>query len=618
MTPRRVEAAGQIAASWYDEDWQYRRPITLTTSGTEPLTNYQVYVSLGAGNFGFEKARSQGQDIRFTDSDGTTVLKHWIESYASVAQRAVMFVSVPALTPAVAKTIYLYYGNPAASSTSNGNATYAMFDGFERLRNAPAPLVTPTYDGSGQTTHPGIAYFPNGWNGFEYWMVITPYPNSNDRIENPSILVSHDGLSWSVPPGLTNPLVTAPPCDHNSDADIIYNDDTDELWVYYLDARRARRCAGHENQPYYNHSYLKVMKSGDGVHWTAPQIVTDYPLATSTLNPLSPSVVKRGSTFRLWLVNVGDSGVWVSQSSDGMNFGTPTRAAVADPVWHSDIEYIPAKNEYWMVLSYPQTAGSLRFARSTDGLNWTTFVNPLLSPTTGWDTNLYRSTFLYDAPTNTFRLWYSAHRNSVWRTGYTSADYDDVLNQLTPGGLWVKEAGTGTWGATTERAKRGTTSAKLVQTGTGIGASMAMGKPQPLPNNFFQEVDLYDDMDTTAFKMMRSKNSAGNSIGIGVWTGASATRYVFHDRAYAYTATSVSRSAGWHKLGFILKADGGVTFYVDGQNVGTLTGQFTDADRVAIDGYWGGTTTFHVDDVRVRKWTAALPGVVVGAEETSL
>ena len=29
-----------------------------------------------------------------------------------------------------------------------------------RLRNAPTPLVTPTYDGSGQATHPGIAHFP--------------------------------------------------------------------------------------------------------------------------------------------------------------------------------------------------------------------------------------------------------------------------------------------------------------------------------------------------------------------------------------------------------------------------------------------------------------------------
>jgi hypothetical protein len=604
------------AASWYGSSWSYRRPVTVTnTNPTEPLTNYQVYVALNATNFSFGKARPQGQDIRFTDSDGTTLVHHWIESYDPAGQRAVVFVTVPTLAPGAVKTIYLYYGNAGAASTSNGNTAYAMFDGFERLRNAPTPLITPTYDGSGQTTHPSIAYLPNGWHGFEYWLAITPYPNGNDRLENPSILASHDGLSWSVPPGLTNPLVPAPPCDHNSDADIIYNDDVDELWVYYLDSRRARRCAGHENQPYFDHSYLKLMRSADGVHWSGPQVIIDFPSGTSNISPLSPSVVKRGSTFYLWLVNTSDNDVWLAQSSDGITFGPPVRATVADPIWHVDIDFIPARNEYWMVLSYPSTAGSLRFARSVDGLNWTTFTNPLLSPTTGWDSNLYRSTFLYDAATNAFRLWYSAHKNSVWRTAYTTADYNDVLNQLAPGGLWLKETGTGTWGATTERAKRGTTSGKLVQTGAVSGTSMAVSKPQPLPNNFFQEVDLYDDMDSTAFKMMRSKNSAGHAVGIGVWTGASATRYVFHDRGFAYTVTSVARSAGWHKLGFILKADGGVTFYIDGQNVGTLTGQFTDANRVAVDGYWGGTTSFHVDDIRVRKWTATLPAVGVGAEE---
>lgn len=49
------------------------------------------------------------------------------------------------------------------------------------------PLEIPTYDGSKQLTHPSVLYFPESWNGHKYWAVATPYPNSNDEYENPSI-----------------------------------------------------------------------------------------------------------------------------------------------------------------------------------------------------------------------------------------------------------------------------------------------------------------------------------------------------------------------------------------------------------------------------------------------
>ena len=98
--------------------------------------------------------------------------------------------------------------------------------------------------------------------------------------KNPSILVSNDGSSWSVPAGLINPLIDAPPCDHNCDADIIYNSNTGEMWVYYLDTRRGTRCGGYEDQPYYNHNFLKLFKSSDGINWTGPDTLIDWDFST--------------------------------------------------------------------------------------------------------------------------------------------------------------------------------------------------------------------------------------------------------------------------------------------------------------------------------------------------
>lgn len=73
--------------------------------------------------------------------------------------------------------------------------------------NAAEPLLIPTYvEDSDETCHPDVLYFENGWNGWNYWMSHTPYPNSNVAFENPSIVVSNDGLTWVEPNGIVNLL----------------------------------------------------------------------------------------------------------------------------------------------------------------------------------------------------------------------------------------------------------------------------------------------------------------------------------------------------------------------------------------------------------------------------
>ena len=43
-------------------------------------------------------------------------------------------------------------------------------DSFVKLQNKYQLVVIPTYDGSYQLTHPKVLYFPQGWNGYQYWM----------------------------------------------------------------------------------------------------------------------------------------------------------------------------------------------------------------------------------------------------------------------------------------------------------------------------------------------------------------------------------------------------------------------------------------------------------------
>lgn len=101
----------QAVSPWYDYSWKYRKEIIIDNSGGGALSNYSVKVTLNNTNFDFSKALSDGRDIRFTDNNAITVITHWIESYDSVGQTAVIWAKVPSVLAGQSKTVYMYYGN---------------------------------------------------------------------------------------------------------------------------------------------------------------------------------------------------------------------------------------------------------------------------------------------------------------------------------------------------------------------------------------------------------------------------------------------------------------------------------------------------------------------------
>ena len=111
--------------------WNYRRPITITNTLAQTLTDYQVRIELNSTNFDFAQAQPNGSDIRFTLSDGVTKIPYWIQEWDSVNQKAIIWVKVPQI-PANGKTIiYMYYGNSEAVSESNGDSVFIFFDDFK-------------------------------------------------------------------------------------------------------------------------------------------------------------------------------------------------------------------------------------------------------------------------------------------------------------------------------------------------------------------------------------------------------------------------------------------------------------------------------------------------------
>lgn len=94
------------------------------------MTDYQVLVELSDSDFP-TNAQSDGGDIRFTADNGTE-LSYWIEEYNYYGWLAKIWVKVPRISASEEAKIMRYYGNPTATSKSNGDATFEFFDDFER------------------------------------------------------------------------------------------------------------------------------------------------------------------------------------------------------------------------------------------------------------------------------------------------------------------------------------------------------------------------------------------------------------------------------------------------------------------------------------------------------
>ena len=121
-------------AEWWNDDWDFRKQITLDTTQAgaatnAPLQDVPVLLRLHIGNFGyFADTLPDGGDIRFVAGDDTTPLPFYIDSYDQSLEMAMIWVKVPSLAPATSANIFMYYGNPEATSASDPAAIMSIND----------------------------------------------------------------------------------------------------------------------------------------------------------------------------------------------------------------------------------------------------------------------------------------------------------------------------------------------------------------------------------------------------------------------------------------------------------------------------------------------------------
>lgn len=113
---------------WYDPHWINRKAVTIdNTLNPNYLIGYQIQLNVPYDS----DMIPDFSDLRFTDSDGQTLIPYWVESYVPSIS-AVVWVKVPSIPASSTETIYMYYGNPSATSESNPDNTFDVFLNFTR------------------------------------------------------------------------------------------------------------------------------------------------------------------------------------------------------------------------------------------------------------------------------------------------------------------------------------------------------------------------------------------------------------------------------------------------------------------------------------------------------
>lgn len=115
---------------WYDASWTKKKAVYLnvTWGADKNQTSSLINVTYDSD------MQTDFDDLRFTDGTETTELSYWFYNNSYVASNSVqVWVNTSTLGSAANKTIYMYYGNALATTTSNINNTFMFGDDFTSL-----------------------------------------------------------------------------------------------------------------------------------------------------------------------------------------------------------------------------------------------------------------------------------------------------------------------------------------------------------------------------------------------------------------------------------------------------------------------------------------------------
>jgi len=256
-------------------------------------------------------------------------------------------------------------------------------------------LDLPTYDRSRQMVHPDILVEPD-----RVIMAMTPYPYSDARKENPSLLIGADGTGFNELSDATNPVVPPPAIDHNDDPDLRVDPRTGEYEMFYLETMRPDKQT------------LVSLRSTDLLTWTRHDAVV-YDFHAGAPFIVSPTAIDVDGVTHLFWVDTGSSALQTMTSADGVTWDPATAVPIDCDLhnlkaWHVDV--VRGDAGFGLLFSAFDAEfahQSLYLATSPDLGHWTLRPQPLLDyadPALGVE-SLYRSSGTISG--DKLVVWYS-------------------------------------------------------------------------------------------------------------------------------------------------------------------------------------------------------------------
>jgi len=302
------------------------------------------------------------------------------------------------------------------------------------------PLNVPNGGGSG-VVHPDVLYFPEGNDGYKYWMAYTPDPP--DSLEHPSIARSNDGITWTSQ-GITNPVVSV---ETDADPAMVYVSDLNKwfmVWTIYSGpgtigfaySSDGKTWTKYDGTPVNGNANPTILSGQDsaGQAWERD--------SGGITKVTEPNLLYEDGIFYMHYAtyvlgnNRGQVGLatftWDNTNNRISNFqrnpGNPIVSLPADSQFASGqghIDVSKSGSTYYMYTARASTSGGFRncLLTSTDKINWNYYGMVLTTGATWEDTSIYRSCPVTDGIGNivdfsgTMEFYYTGYHGSIPQIG---------------------------------------------------------------------------------------------------------------------------------------------------------------------------------------------------------
>lgn len=276
------------------------------------------------------------------------------------------------------------------------------------------------YIGAGyQNVHPSIIYFPKPWNGYNFWLAITPYRKEKESLENPCIMCSNDLFTWREPQKKLNPIVK---CEnvreyHYSDPQLVYTQGRLEMWY----RKRTRGNLG-------NKEIILRKLSYNGIHWNDEEIL--YESIGTYDEAMCPVVIIESGKYLIWICDWKNKRIRYFESCEGDNW-----------IFIRDINIIPIENRYVWHMDIKKTGRGyemyfsaalngydnqkLAYSYSADNITWTEPVIVMEKGKAGScdEDFLYKPTFV-DIDEDRFIIYSARDRKKNWHSTMSTCNIE--------------------------------------------------------------------------------------------------------------------------------------------------------------------------------------------------